>query len=219
MTLVGTQVETIGENVQSGRQRYEEWINALTTHEAMSRERFIECPIAHPTFMASRECFERIGYADNGGPEDYDFVLRAHANGVRLAKVPEKLVQWRDHPGRLCLNNGRYSPEQFRALKRAHLVTVLVDSGKAFWQWGAGEVGKVWLREWDSIRPRSVDDINPRKFGKKIHGYPVVPPEDLPPAGEVVLAVAVGAPGAREELRAWFGARGYREAQDYWFVA
>jgi glycosyltransferase involved in cell wall biosynthesis len=219
MTLCGTQVETVGDNVQSGRRRYDDWLNSLITHEAMVRERFIECPIAHPTFMASRECFETIGYLDSGGPEDYDFVLRAHAAGVQFKKVPQKLVQWRDHPGRLCLNNGRYSPENFRTLKREHLSDLLDHTDARFWQWGAGEVGKVWLREWEAHRPESVVDINPRKFGQRIHGYLIVPPADLPPPGEVVVAIAVGAPGARIELRQWFKVRGYRETIDYWFVA
>ncbi len=218
-TLCGTQVETIGDNIQSGRLRYEEWINNLLSHEDMARERFIECPIAHPTFMASRECFEQIGYADNGGPEDYDFVLRAHAAGVQFRKVPEKLLQWRNGPGRLCLNDDRYGPEQFRSLKRDHLEGILHKQGVPFWQWGAGEVGKSWLREWDDLRPVCVVDVNPRKMGKTIHGYAIVPPTVLPPPGEVVVAIAVGAPGAREELRSWFGARGYREAIDYWFLA
>lgn len=219
LTLCGTQVETIGDDVQSGRRRYEAWLNSLLSHEAMERERFIECPIAHPTFMASRECFERVGYSGHEGPEDYDFVLRAYGAGVQFRKVPEPLVQWRDHASRLCINDDRYSPERFRALKREHLVDMLVGTGKAFWQWGAGEVGKVWLREWDSLQPAFVVDVNPRKFGKKIHGVTVVPPDDLPPAGEVVITVAVGAPGARKQLRGWFGERGYREAHDYWFVA
>ncbi len=219
LTLCSTQVETIGDDVQSGRRRYEAWLNSLLSHEAMARERFIECPIAHPTFMASRECFEHVGYSGNDGPEDYDFVLRAYAAGVQLRKVPEKLVQWRDHASRLCMNDDRYSPERFRALKRDHLVDMLKRTEKRFWQWGAGEVGKVWLREWDLLRPEFVVDVNPRKFGKKIHGITVVPPDDLPPAGEVVITVAVGAPGARKQLREWFGSRGYREAQDYWFVA
>jgi len=219
LTLCGTQVETIGDGVQSGRRRYEEWINGLLTHEDMARERFIECPIAHPTFFAPRECFEQIGYSDADGPEDYDFVLRAHAAGVQLRKVPEKLVQWRDHSERLCLNDGRYSPDQFRTLKREHLSGILRRDERPFWQWGAGEVGKVWLREWEDVRPVQVVDVNPRKFGKVIHGFTVVPPEALPPVGEVIVAIAVGAPGARRDLRAWFGARGYREADDYWFVA
>jgi len=219
LTLCGSRVETIGDSVQSGRYRYEDWLNSLISHEAMARERFIECPIAHPTFMASRECFETIGYVHNGGPEDYDFVLRAYAAGVQLKKVPEKLVQWRDHPDRLCLNSDRYSPANFRALKREHLLKLLDGIDVPFWQWGAGEVGKVWLREWESIGPERVVDINPRKFGQRIHGYTIVPPEDLPPPGKVVVAIAVGAPGARIEIREWFKVRGYRETVDYWFVA
>jgi len=104
-------------------------------------------------------------------------------------------------------------------MKRRHVLPWIERTGKPMWQWGAGEVGKVWLREWESTRPAAVVDINPRKFGKRIHGYEVVEPDALPAPGQAVTVVAVGAPGARDEIRAWFGARGYVEARDYWFVA
>lgn len=217
--LCGTGVRMIGE-IGDGRVRYADWINGLTTNEDIFRERFVECPIAHPAFMMPLELYDAIGgYRDEGWAEDYDLFLRAAAHGARFANVAEPLLEWRESAGRLSMNDGRYSPEAFRACKRHYLRETVLADGRAFYQWGAGDVGKAWLREWGNHAPAAVVDINPRKIGKAIHGIKVIAPDDLPNRAEAFTLVSVGAPGARDEIRAWFGERGYSEEADYLFIA
>ncbi len=218
--LCGAQVCIPNAQRGSGRARYRDWLNALVHHEDLSRERFIECPVAHPAFAMRREAFEEVGgYQDHGGPEDYDLVLRFFEQGWRVENCESVLLEWRDSPGRLSMRDPRYSEAAFRALKRRHLFRGVLAEGRRFHQWGAGEVGKRWLREWEGQMPEAVVDIHPRKIGRRIHHVPVIPPEVLPPPGETVVLVAVGTPGARDEIRDWFTPRGYREAVDYWFLA
>lgn len=219
--LCGARVRMVGAGLGSGRRRYERWMNRLLTHEDMTREILIECPIAHPTFMLPREAFEEVGgYADAPWPEDYDLLLRIVRAGWRLAKTPETLLDWRHRADRLSMNDSRYDEAAFRALKRRHLALTRPEAGRKRYQWGAGEVGKRWLREWpEDQRPEGAVDINPRKIGRVIHGCPVIAADDLPPADEAFIVVVVGAPGARDEIRAWLDPRGYQEARDYLFAA
>lgn len=220
VALCGAQVSMFGGTIGEGRQRYADWLNALVTHDDIEREVFIECPIAHPCFMMRRSAYEAVGgYSDAGWAEDYDLVMRFWAAGYHLANVPECLLMWRESAGRLSMQDERYSLARFRELKRHYLLRSYLAQGKQFYQWGAGEVGKRWLREWDACRPRAVVDIHPRKIGRKIHGIPVIAPEDLPARGDLIILIAVGAPGARAEIRAWLNPRGYRELQDYLFIA
>jgi len=222
VALCGTHVHMAGGKVGIGRRRYERWINALDEHEAIARELFVECPVAHPTFFMRREAYVAVGgYQDADWPEDYDLVMRLWLAGHRFAKVPEVLLDWYEHSHRHSMVDPRYSPEQFRALKRHYLQQsyLVALCGRRFFQWGAGEVGKVWLREWEGLVPEGVVDINPRKIGRRIHGVPVVAPEDLPSPGQVFAVIAVGAPGARDEIREFLTPRGYRECVDYLFVA
>jgi hypothetical protein len=215
-------VNSFGTDLGKGGHRYHEWLNALVDHESIAREIFVECPIAHPTFFLRRSVLNDIGgYSDRGWAEDYDLVLRLWNSGARFAKAPEVLLDWRNTPARLSQTDVRYSLDRFRALKRHYLeTTVLRQLGpRRFFQWGAGEVGKRWLREWDAPRPVAVVDIHPRKIGTRIHRVPVIGPDDLPPPGESYILIAVGAPGAREEIRAWLDPRGYRECVDYRFIA
>jgi glycosyltransferase involved in cell wall biosynthesis len=220
ISLCGAQVRMVGENIGSGRLRYAEWLNSLTSHEAIVRDIFIECPIAHPTFFVRREAFERVGgYEENGWAEDYDLVMRLYCAGARFANVPEVLLDWRERADRHSMTDARYSPAQFRALKRTYLQQTHLKSGRPFHQWGAGEVGKAWLRDWGSHWPDAAVDLHPRKIGTRIHDVPIIAPDALPGPGQTFIVVAVGAPGAREDIRAWFIPRGYVETRDYCFLA
>lgn len=220
--LCGAHVSMSGDEVGSGRLRYEAWINSLSTHEQVVRELFVECPIAHPTFFMRRDIYKHVGgYRDAGWAEDYDLCMRLWLHGARFAKVDEVLLNWCEHHDRHSMAHFRYSPEQFRALKRHFLAQSYLASLKSrrLFQWGAGEVGKFWLREWNEIVPECVVDINPRKIGKHIHQVPVIAPDDLPSPGQVFVIIAVGAPGARDEIRQFFAPRGYQECDDFVFVA
>ncbi|HNR34638.1 MAG TPA: glycosyltransferase [Candidatus Hydrogenedentes bacterium] len=218
--LCGTGVKMTGGRIGYGRRRYEKWINALVSHEEIVRDLFVECPLAHPTFFMRRDAFEAVGgYQDRGWAEDYDLIMRMALAGKRFGKVAEPLLDWTESPKRLSMRDPRYSPENFRALKRYYLGQSHLRGRSAFHQWGAGEVGKAWLREWDVMKPLAVADINPRKVGRRIHGIPVIWPDILPGPGETFIVVAVGAPTAREEIRAWLIPRGYRELRDFVFLA
>jgi len=222
LALCGTKVRLTGHGISCGYRRYEAWLNSLVTPEDHARECFVECPIAHPTFMMPRAWYESAGgYRDTPWPEDYDLLLRIWQAGGRMAKPDAVLFEWRHRPQRLSQTDPRYAPEAFRKIKRHYLPR----SSAPLYQWGAGEVGKLWLKDWQAeakkggLRPVAVVDINPRKIGRIIHGFRVIDPSDLPPPGLCWIAVTVGAPGAREEIRDWLVPRGYREGTDFLFLA
>jgi hypothetical protein len=167
-----------------------------------------------------RTAYEAVGgYQDHGWPEDYDLVMRLWRAGKRLGKVPEVLLDWHTGNGRLSVTDPRYSEASFRALKRHYLFETYLKGRPIFHQWWAGEVGKRWLREWTGPKPFVVIDIHPRKIGRKIHGYRVISPEQLPPPGTTFVVIAVGTPGARDEIRDWLHLHGFRELKDYLFLA
>lgn len=220
MALCGTQVRMVGDNIGVGRRRYAAWINALVTPEDMAREMFVECPVPHPTFFMRRDVYDAIGgYEGWHWPEDYDLVLRFHQAGYRIGKAPEVLLDWREGSRRLSMNDPRYAERAFREIKRHFLFASYLAEGRPLYQWGAGEVGKRWLREWGDRGPVAVVDINPRKIGRRIHHTDVIAPEALPRAGACFVVIMVGAPGARKEIREWLAPRGYVETKDYLFVA
>lgn len=220
VALCGTGVWHMGLSAGEGRERYFDWINTFVDHDAIMRELFVECPIANPTCMMRREAFDTIGgYQDHTWAEDYDLIMRFALNGYRMENVAEKLLGWRHSESRVTMNDSRYSLAKFRELKRHYLHQMYPETQTEFYQWGAGAVGKTWLQEWEGVRPKAVVDIAPRKIGKVIHDCLVINPEDLPPPGHGFTVIAVGAPGARDEIREWFTERSYVERRDFLFLA
>jgi len=218
--LCGSRVIMAGAEVRSGRRRYESWLNALTEHRDIDREIFVECPIAHPAFMLERAALEAVGgYRDFEGPEDYDLVFRLWHAGYTLGNVPEVLLAWHDNPGRLSMTSPRYTERSFRDLKRHWLREARVGADRPLYQWGAGEVGKRWLREWPPGHIEAAVDIRPGKIGQTIHGHAVIRPEVLPPPGNCFILIAVGTPGARAVIRGLCARAGYEECRDYRFLA
>lgn len=218
--MCGTRVRMTGSNVRCGRKRYEAWINSLVTHEDIVREMFVECPMPHPSVVMRRASFQKAGgYCDGPWPEDYDLCMRLFLAGEKFGKVPEILLDWADSPSRLSMTDDRYSPARFRDIKRHYLFQTYLKDRRTFHQWGAGEIGKPWLREWSHPRPAAVVDVNPHKIGTTIHETPVIPPDDLPQPGHTYIVIAVGAPNARIEIRDWLRPRGYRELDDFLFLA
>ena len=219
----------------SGYLRYEAWLNSLIGPAAIERDLFVECPIAHPTLMVRRAAFEAVGgYRDTDGPEDYDLILRLAAAfgsgqpdaeaGHGLANVPEILHEWRLGAHRLSERSLRYAPEAFRRLKAAFLSAGRLPPGRPLVIWGAGRVGKAFARTWletDGTFEAFVDP-DPRKIGQNIHGATVIRPSDLETfaaSARPYVLLAVGTPGARDEIRGALDGMNFKEIVDYRAVA
>ncbi|MCX7625385.1 MAG: glycosyltransferase [Candidatus Sumerlaeaceae bacterium] len=204
-----------------GRRVYTRWLNTIRSHEDVVRNLFVECPLAHPTFLLPRQVFDSVGgYRDVLWPEDYDLVFRLWLAGWKFAVVSQPLLSWRDRPNRLSRTHTRYSENAFRECKFYFLLrSPYFETGRPLVQWGAGKEGKWWLRRWpDQYRPLAVVDVDPRKIGQRIYGVPVISPENLGAPEGRFLIVTVGVRGAREEIRDFLGRRGWYELQDYIFV-
>jgi glycosyltransferase involved in cell wall biosynthesis len=219
--LVGAKIEFFGDGLSEGSKNYESWINALDSPEAILRELFVECPLPHPSWMARRGVFERLGYLDDGLPEDYHFVLRAAEAGIGMAKPEGTLLKWRDHAQRHSRSHPRYARPAFMRLRARFLRRMLLKSGPCI-LWGAGDRGRLLARllleEGASIK--SVVGWSPDgSQAASVHGIGVIPPEALPRELPCPLIACVGAPGVRGEIRAWAAGRGWIEGKDYWFAS
>lgn len=215
IAAVGTGVRYFPhDRVGWGARRYQRWLNTLQRPADLARDIFVECPIAHPTLMLRREAFDDVGgYRPNDWPEDYDLVLRLHRAGYRLANVPRVLYYWRERDDRASRVDPRYSTESFRRCKIHYLRQDALDGRAAVRIWGAGRVGKGFAR---TLRAagfdlRSFFDIDPRRIGQSIHGAPVLDARHVGRYRDAYLLVCVGAPGARELIRAQLAAAGFHE--------
>lgn len=213
-------------HVRLGFAIYLEWLNSLLSDEAIRREIFIESPLPHPSVTYRRDLVLRLGgYQEHGWPEDYDLWMRFYLAGVRFAKLPEVLVEWREHPARLTRTDRRYSLENFLRLKAFYLACGPLKGRQAVAIWGAGMVGRRLGRQLINlgVPVEAYIDIDPRKIGSTRRGRPVLPPEALPEwwgrFKNPALLAAVGARGARQLIRQHLVGLGLREGQDWWGAA
>jgi glycosyltransferase involved in cell wall biosynthesis len=209
---VGTQVEIFRDDVpvSPNLQAHQRWLNSLTTPERLFADRFVESPLCNPSLMLRREAFALSGgWHDGDFPEDWDLLLRLLQSGQRLRCIEPVLVRWRDHDRRVTRTDPRYGLDRHLAMKARFLTPLL---RRPLTLWGAGEIGLKLSRLLGGV-DRFVD-VNPRKIGMSIDGAKVIPHTELG-SPEGLLVAAVGAKGARENIRLHLNERGWVEGRDY----
>ena len=208
--------------VRDGMRAYLAWQDGLHTPREIARELFVEAPFAHPSVCFRRALVQRVGpYRAGPFPEDYDLWLRAQAAGLRMARLPHTLIDWRESPGRVSRTAAHCSREAFDRLRARYLARWLrrhLPTARPLVVWGAGRrtrqrVRHLQQRGWT---PQAWIDIDPRKIGNRIEGQPVYPPKWLVsarPRPFVLVYVAVH--GARELIEAELAGMGYDKGRDF----
>lgn len=221
--VVGSTVQCFPtQHIRRGLARFQVWHDALLSHDAMARDRFVETPLIHPSVTFRADTVRDVGgYRAGDWPEDYDLWLRLFAAGARFGKVPRTLTWWRDHPKRLTRTAGNCSPAAIRGCKVEHLLAGPLAADRRCWMAGTGRDGKGLGRQLLAAGAALVGwlDVNPRRLGQTIHGAPVVTLEAADIRDGDCVLVAIGAEGGRAAARALLDRHGLRETVDYWCVA
>ncbi len=221
LTVVGCLVEAFpAAAVADGMRRYVDWLNGLTTPDAIRDALFVESPIAHPSAMIRTATLRAVGgYRAIDGPEDYDLWLRLLIHGGRAMKVPQLLLRWRESETRLSRVDPRCHRRRFLATKLAHLPRA-VPRGTPVQIWGAGPTGRRWARELPALDyPVSrIYDVAPKRWGRRIEGVLVESPA-APDPGQGFCLAAAGTPGARAQIERHFAAHGLRAWHHFLAVA
>ena len=220
--VTGFPADQIGE----GFSLYYEWLNSLLTQDDISREIFVESPIANPSAAYRKSWIQDAGgYQDHGWPEDYDLWLRLYLAGAKFEKIPRVLLEWREHPDRLTHLDPRYSLENFLRAKAHYLARGPARNSDGVFIWGAGMTGrrlsKHLVRE--GLPLVAFVDPDPKKIGSTRRGKPILSSQEL--LGEwkeykkPVLFTAVRARKAGPLIRASLDELDLVEGLDWWAAA
>jgi glycosyltransferase involved in cell wall biosynthesis len=223
LAAVGSRVRLFPRReVAGGMARHAEWLNGLVTPELVLRDLLVEAPLVHPASAIRRSALEAMGgWRDGDFPEDYDLWLRLARSGARLTNVPDVLLAWRESARRLTRTDPRYALARHVALKADWLAEGPLSDRREVALWGAGETGRAFARALAArgVRVALFLEVDRRKIGRTVLGAPVHAFEEAGRARGLPLLVAVGAPGARELIRAELSRQGFVEVRDYRCVA
>jgi len=227
VAVVGSLVNGFPEDqIGEGFQLYYDWLNSLVTHEDITREIFVESPIANPCAAFRISWIRDIGgYRDHDWPEDYDLWLRFYIAGARFAKIPEVLLEWREHPDRLTHQDSRYSVENFLRAKAHYIAKGPARGRDAVFVWGAGMTGrrlsKHLVRE--ELPLAAFVEVDQKKIGNTRRGKPIIGVNAL--LGEwrkyknPILLTAVRARSAAPLIKASLDELDLEEGKDWWRCA
>jgi len=203
-------------SMTDGLLAYERWLSSIETAGDVTREAFVECPIAHPSLMVRREPLG-AGYRDVAWPEDYDLLLRLLEAGHELGTVPERLLHWRDGAGRLSRSSPRYAQGAFVECKAEFLARGYLRKAEPYVLWGYGDTGKALAAALARLgkHPSAIVELHPGRLGQLIRGVRVIPPETLPVMPRQPLLVSVAGITPRSEIRAALATMGFTETADF----
>ena len=217
LAAVGCHVRIFPRRPMSPRLReYETWLNSLQSPDDVSRDAFVESPIAHPTLMMRRPMAD-LAYCARQWPEDYDLILRALASGMRIGVVPRRLLAWRDRADSWSRTDPAYDAERFTGCKAHYLARGFLADTDSFVLWGYGRTGRL-LRKALAMHgktPSHIVEVKASRIGQRIHGAPVIPIAELAPLRGHRIVVSVARIGPRSEVRAALASMRFVEGQDF----
>ena len=204
-----------------GFRRFVEWSNSLCSYEEIFNRRFIEAPIVNPTAMWRKKTMEHHGmYLSGDFPEDYEMWLRWMDQGVKIAKVPEVVLEWHDSETRLTRTDPIYSDRAFYEIKSKYLAKWLSETNPFHPHvaiWGASRISRrrAKILEQHGIRINTfIDTKRSRQINKQVIFF-----EDLPSAGEVFVLTYIRQMDNRERIQIFLEGRGYVEGVNYLLVS
>ncbi|WKN29851.1 glycosyltransferase [Porifericola rhodea] len=211
----------VQQNTTAGLRNYIRWSNALLTHEQIALNRFVDSPIIHPSVMFRHSLIQQYGpYRTGDLPEDFELWLRWLEQGVRFHKIDQKLLFWRDSPGRLTRTHSRYRWEAFYKLKAEYLYTYLHKHNPyhpKVMVWGAGRKSRQRLRflEEKGIEVTAYIDI----VEGKTSTLPCIHYSKIEPPGKHFILSNVSNRGQRQKIRTYLLEKGYQEGKDFLLMA
>ena len=204
-----------------GFRRFVEWSNSLCSYDEIFNRRFIEAPIVNPTAIWRKKTMENHGmYLSGDFPEDYEMWLRWMDQGVKIAKVPEVVLEWHDSETRLTRTDPIYSDRAFYEIKSKYLAKWLSETNPFHPNvaiWGASRISRrrAKILEQHGIRINTfIDTKRSRQINKQVIFF-----EDLPSAGELFVLTYIRQMDNRERIQIFLEGRGYVEGVNYLLVS
>lgn len=217
--LVSGKVTLIGSmTFNEGMREYVNTINALNSEDEIYNYRFVDAPFAHPAVMFRKELINLYGgYSAEPVPEDFELWIRWFTKGVKMAKVQQEVLLWRDHPNRASRTSNTYQAEAFDRVRlqgiATHMQSVNSDN-RPVYIWGGGKLAmkKMQILIDNGLKPEGIIDV---KTDRKIAGYDHMHYLNIPAPGNIYIISLVSNRGKYKEIFDFLIQKGYLPERDF----
>ena len=213
--FVGSEVTYVPHNKNTGGlKRFVDWGNSFHKPKEIELYRFIEIPIVNPTIMFRRKVFHELGGCVDGNfPEDYEMQLRYLEAGIKMAKLPEPLLEWHDYSSRLTRTDKRYSTEAFFKIKARYFKNWSEKNNQfhpKIWVWGAGRKTRqrAALLEKEGLIIKGYIDIVKSKYNSVYY-------ENISKADNIFIVSMVTNSGAGQKIREFLLSKNFIEGTNF----
>ena len=205
--------------ISNGYERYEKWLNKLTSRGVNYSEIYKECVIPSPCWMVYKKDLDACGaFNSNRYPEDYDLTFRFYERGLNCIPCNEILHLWRDYDSRTSRTSEHYAENYFLHIKLYYFLKLHHDKRRPLTVWGAGNKGKSIAR---NLIKGDVSFYwlcdNPKKIDKNIYGQKMRHFEYLLQLEKPQSIVTVANEEAQEMIKNYFSDLGQSPMLDYFF--
>jgi len=213
--FVGSEIKYVPHNHDTaGFKRFVDWVNSFHTPKEIALHRFIEIPIVNPTVMFRRKVFQELeGCLDGNFPEDYEMQLRYLEADIKMAKLPEPLLEWHDYSCRLTRTDKRYSTEAFFKIKARYFKNWSEKNNPLhpnIWVWGAGRKTRqrAKLLEKEGLIIKDYIDIVKSKYNSIYY-------KNIPKPDKIFIVSMVTNSGSGQKIREFLLSKNYTEGVNF----
>ncbi|KPP65426.1 hypothetical protein Z043_116163, partial [Scleropages formosus] len=160
---------------EGSTERYTRWINSLSPEQLLTQVYTSHGPtVIMPTWLCSRDWFQRVGRFDEGGlgvPEDLLFFYESLRRGGGVHRVDDCLLVYRYHDQAATQS---VLEETIWMLRVAFLQERVLSQWEAFTIWNAGKQGRRLYRSLSVANRRKVRafcDVDENKIRKGFYTY------------------------------------------------
>ncbi len=205
--------------IGDGYDRYEKWLNKLTSEGANFSEIYKECVIPSPNFMVYREDLVKCGdFQSDTYPEDYDLAFRFYKHGMKCIPCHQLTHYWRDYSTRTSRTHEHYNNNFFLEIKINYFLELEYDASRPLTVWGAGAKGKTIAKHLveKGIAFHWICD-NPKKIGHIIYEQELLKFDFLSKINNPQSIITVANENAQIEIKAFMDKQGMQPMRDYFF--
>ena len=193
------------------------WSNRIISYDDIYHNCFIESPLIHSSVMLrSKLANNDVLFRQGDFPIDYELWLRLLDKGIKMYKLPDILLDWKDDPDRIENSDDNFLSQSFSEIKTYYLYNWLKNNNPYHPKivvWGAGHLPR---QRFSLLRDLGVE----AKFFIDLRANPaynVIEYTRTPPAGRFFIVCYVINPEARDKIKEFLVGLNYNEGKDFIF--